>query len=112
VKTDRRPTDWNNLQPRAQLTWNVGGRNTDIIKVGGGAFAAMAMYYNLANNMLFDGQQIASIDVTSNPKTPNPDMPAPTSFPTGVIQPRPRAYRRANRTSPPSMPPGPTSRYP
>jgi len=90
VKTDRRPTDWNNLQPRAQLTWNIGGRNTDILKIGGGAFAAMAMYYNLANNMLFDGQQIASIDVTSNPNNPDPNMPAPDFL----------SYRRDPATAP------------
>ena len=44
IRTDRKPVDWNNLQPRAQLTWNIGGRNTDIVKIGGGAFTAMAMY--------------------------------------------------------------------
>ncbi len=73
IKTARKPTDWNNFQPRFQLTWNVGGRNTDIVKIGGGAFTAMAMYYNLANNMLFDGQQIASIDVRGA-AVPKPDF--------------------------------------
>jgi len=73
IRTDRKPVDWNNLQPRFQLTWNVGGQNTDIVKIGGGAFTAMAMYYNLANNMLFDGQKIASIDV-SGTSVPRPDF--------------------------------------
>lgn len=78
IKTDRKPTDWNNFQPRFQLTWNIGGKNTDILKVGGGAFAAQAMYYNIANNMLFDGQKIASIDVTgiTNPQMPRPNFPS------------------------------------
>jgi hypothetical protein len=77
VKTDRKPTDWNNFQPRFQITWNIGGKNTDILKIGAGSFAAQAMYYNIANNMLFDGQKIASIDVTgiNNPLMPRPNFP-------------------------------------
>jgi hypothetical protein len=73
IRTDRKPVDWNNLQPRAQLTWNVGGRNTDIVKIGGGAFSAMAMYYNQANNMLFSGTRVGSIDV-SGAQVPTPDF--------------------------------------
>jgi len=73
IRTDRKPVDWNNLQPRAQLTWNVGGRNTDIVKIGGGAFSSMAMYYNIANNMLFNGLRVGSIDVSGN-QVPRPDF--------------------------------------
>ncbi len=73
IRTDRKPVDWNNLQPRAQLTWNVGGRNTDIVKIGGGAFSSMAMYYNIANNMLFSGLRVGSIDVSGD-QVPTPDF--------------------------------------
>lgn len=76
IRTDRKPVDWNNLQPRAQLTWNIGGRNTDIVKIGGGAFTAMAMYYNIANNMLFSGLRVGSVDVTDRTLIPRPDFPA------------------------------------
>lgn len=94
IRTDRKPVDWNNLQPRFQLTWNIGGTNTDIVKIGGGAFSAMAMYYNVANNLLFDGQRIASIDVSNTPANPNA-VPRP-DFP---------AYRRDPSTAP-GVPPG------
>lgn len=72
IKTDSKPADLNNIQPRLQLTWNIGGRDTDILKVGGGAFSSMAMYYNQANNMLFDGLKVASIDVRTD--VPSPDF--------------------------------------
>jgi hypothetical protein len=71
VKTNSKPADLNNIQPRLQLTWNIGGRDTDIIKVGGGGFSSMAMYYNQANNMLFDGLKVASIDVRTNVPVPD-----------------------------------------
>lgn len=74
VFTNTAPVDFDNFQPRLQLTWNVGGRNKDIFKLGGGAFSAMAMYYNLANNLLFDGNRVASIDVSTN--VPFPDFKA------------------------------------
>ena len=72
IKTNSKPADLNNIQPRLQLTWNIGGRDTDIIRIGAGAFSSMAMYYNQANNMLFDGLKVASIDVRSN--VPAPDF--------------------------------------
>ena len=71
IKTNSKPADLNNIQPRLQLTWNIGGRDTDIIKVGAGAFSSAAMYYNQANNMLFDGLKVASIDVRTNVPTPD-----------------------------------------
>lgn len=72
VKTNSKPADLDNIQPRVELTWNIGGNDTDILKVGGGAFSSMAMYYNQANNMLFDGLKVASIDVRNN--VPAPDF--------------------------------------
>lgn len=71
IKTNSKPSDLNNIQPRFQLTWNIAGRDTDILKIGGGAFSSMAMYYNQANNMLFDGLKVASIDVRTNVPTPD-----------------------------------------
>ena len=73
IKTNTKPTDWNNIQPRFQLTWNIKNKNTDILKFGFGGFTAMAMYYNQANHMLFDGLKVASIDVSA----PSPLMPTP-----------------------------------
>jgi hypothetical protein len=45
------------------------------VKVGFGGFAAMAMYYNQANNMLFDGLKVASVDISAtSPQMPVPDF--------------------------------------
>jgi hypothetical protein len=71
IFTNTAPVDFNNFQPRFQLTWNVGGKNKDIFRLGGGGFSNMAMYYNLANNLLFDGNNVASIDVSTNVPTPD-----------------------------------------
>jgi hypothetical protein len=80
IYTDTAPVDFDNFQPRFQLTWNVGGNNKNIVKLGGGGFSNMAMYYNLANNMLFDGNKVASIDVSTG--IPFPDFKAYREDPT------------------------------
>jgi len=71
IRTDSKPADLDNIQPRIQFTWNIGGRSTDILKIGGGGFSSMGMYYNQANNMLFDGLKVASIDIRENIPTPD-----------------------------------------
>lgn len=71
IKTNNKPADMDNIQPRLQLTWDIGGRGTEVLKIGGGAFSSMAMYYNQANNMLFDGLKVASVDVRTNIPTPD-----------------------------------------
>jgi hypothetical protein len=38
IRTGSKPADFNNIQPRFQMTWNVKGENKDIFKVGGGVF--------------------------------------------------------------------------
>ncbi len=75
VRTDRMPVDGNNVLPRVQLTWDVGGDQRDVIKIGGGGFTALphgAPYYNA---MLFNGTQLADINVTGS-AVPIPDYAA------------------------------------
>lgn len=54
------------LQPRIQFTWNVGERNKDIIRVGGGIFSSNLNPYSMINNMVFDGTKVASVDLTGS----------------------------------------------
>ncbi|TAE24980.1 MAG: TonB-dependent receptor [Cytophagales bacterium] len=64
LRTDANPTDWNNFQPRIQLTYNPGGRNRDIVRIGGGVFSAYVINYAQVNNIQNSGTKVAAIDVT------------------------------------------------
>lgn len=81
-RTNYNPTDWNNIQPRIQLTWDVKGKKTDIIRFGAGIFSANPVTYAQVNNIQNTGTKIAAIDVTrpNNPNAPNlvprPDFPS------------------------------------
>jgi len=74
LRTDRRPpTDWNNLQPRLQLTWDIRGDRTEVLKVGGGAFMAQphhAPFYNIDVN---SGTKLAEVTLNDE-DVPTPDF--------------------------------------
>jgi hypothetical protein len=87
-RTDRKPSDWTKIQPRAQLVWDIDGAGRDVVRVGGGRFTAQAPYYVQHNQLLNNGFRIADITLTgasipipdytsyrNNPAT-NPGLPA------------------------------------
>jgi Carboxypeptidase regulatory-like domain len=74
-RTDRTPTDWDNLQPRAQLAWDLGGDGRDVIRAGAGAFAAQPHYYLQANSLFNSGTDLADL-VLSGAAVPRPDYDA------------------------------------
>ncbi|WP_340152273.1 TonB-dependent receptor [uncultured Marivirga sp.] len=84
ISTDRKPSDWFNLQPRFQALWNVKGDNKDIIKFGAGLFSAQPHYYAQVNNIQNSGQMLASIDVTDPNLIPNPDFESYRENPASV----------------------------
>ncbi|HEX8428692.1 TonB-dependent receptor [Hymenobacter sp.] len=59
------------LQPRAQLTWDVGERQKDIVRFGAGIFGSDILNYTMINNMVFDGTKLASVDITRAATGPN-----------------------------------------
>lgn len=73
IRSDNLPSDWNNIQPRLQMTWNVKGKNTDILKFGAGLFSAQPHYYAQVNNIQNSGLMLAAIDVTGA-FVPTPDF--------------------------------------
>jgi hypothetical protein len=75
LRTDNTPTDWTGIQPRAQLTWDPGGDGRDVVRVGAGAFTAQPHYYLQANNLFFDGTQLADLTLTGA-AVPRPDYAA------------------------------------
>lgn len=73
IRSDNLPSDWNNIQPRLQMTWNVKGKNTNILKFGAGLFSAQPHYYAQVNNIQNSGVMLAAIDVTGA-LVPTPDF--------------------------------------
>ena len=64
IKTTNSLADFNNIQPRLQLTWDVQGRQKDLIKFGGGIFSAQPVSYLQLNNIQNSGTIVGSIDVS------------------------------------------------
>ena len=58
------------VQPRIQFNWNVNDANTDYIRFGGGVFGSDINNYALINNLTFDGNHLATVDVMGD------DVPA------------------------------------
>ena len=71
LRTDNNPTDWNNIQPRLQLTWDMKNKRTDILKFGAGIFSANPITYAQVNNIQNSGTKVAAIDVTRPATGPN-----------------------------------------
>ncbi|MCR1025667.1 carboxypeptidase-like regulatory domain-containing protein [Cellulophaga baltica] len=73
IRTDEKPEDFNNIQPRLQLTYNLKGKDTDIFKLGAGVFSAQPHYYAQVNNIQNSGTLLGAIDVTGS-NVPTPDF--------------------------------------
>ena len=71
------------LQPRVQLTWDIGNRQTDIIKAGAGIFGSNLNNYSMVNNLEFDGIRVVAID-TRNLTGITPDFPEYRRNPSAV----------------------------
>lgn len=64
LRTDNNITDWNNIQPRLQLTWDVKGEKKNILRFGAGVFSSNPITYAQVNNIQNSGTKVAAIDVT------------------------------------------------
>jgi hypothetical protein len=73
IRTDVRLTDANNIQPRAQVTWDVRGTGREVVRLGGGLFVAQPHYYAHINHMLNDGLELGDVFLAGN-DVPRPDF--------------------------------------
>ncbi|WP_420154062.1 TonB-dependent receptor [Siphonobacter sp.] len=73
IRTDVKPEDWNNIQPRFQATWDIGGKRQNVLKIGGGLFSAQPHYYAQVNNIQNSGLMVGSVDVTGD-QVPVPEF--------------------------------------
>jgi hypothetical protein len=58
------------IQPRVQLTWDVGEQQKDIIRIGAGVFGSNMNNYAMINNLEFDGQRVVAFDKSTTPEDP------------------------------------------
>jgi hypothetical protein len=75
LRTDRTPTDWNNLQPRVSVVWDATGDGRNLLRGGAGVFSAQPHYYAHVNHILNSGMEQAGIDVRGA-QVPAPDYVA------------------------------------
>jgi hypothetical protein len=73
IKTNNSMNDFNNIQPRVQMIWDMGGRKKDILKIGGGLFSAQPVSYLQVNNIQNSGNLVGAIDI-SGAAVPRPDF--------------------------------------
>lgn len=73
LRTDKSAAGFQ-IQPRFQAIWNIGGTNTDILKVGAGVFGSALNNYSDVNNLQFDGSKVTAIDVRGA-LVPTPNFP-------------------------------------
>jgi hypothetical protein len=50
------------LQPRVRLTWDVGARQRDVVRIGAGIFGSNMNNYAMVNNLEFDGMRVVAFD--------------------------------------------------
>ncbi|RFM27262.1 TonB-dependent receptor [Deminuibacter soli] len=74
VKTDVVPFDAKNIQPRANLIWDIHGNGRDIVKVGAGLFASEFTTQPITFAHIDNGTNFKYVDVRTN--VPIPDWKA------------------------------------
>ncbi|MBA3670945.1 MAG: TonB-dependent receptor [Gemmatimonadaceae bacterium] len=83
LRTDNNPTDWNNVQPRGEITWDRRGDGREVLRVGGGMFSAQSLYLNQANNILNPGNLAYDVSLTGT-AVPTPNFPAYRQDPNSI----------------------------
>src|SRR5690606_24177668 len=77
IRSDVRPSDLNNLQPRFYLTWDVTGKGTDILKFGFGSFASEFTSQALSFAMINNAGNFKSVSARkADGNMPDADWPA------------------------------------
>ncbi|WP_430615400.1 carboxypeptidase regulatory-like domain-containing protein [Flavobacterium sp. JP2137] len=61
------------VQPRLQFNWDINENKTDFIRMGAGIFGSDINNYTLINNLTFDGNHLATVDVRGA-DVPTPDF--------------------------------------
>ncbi|WP_292010274.1 carboxypeptidase regulatory-like domain-containing protein [Chryseobacterium sp.] len=62
------------IQPRFQFDWNINEENKDFLKFGAGIFSSDINNYMIINNLVFDGNHLATVDVNPTAIGLTPDF--------------------------------------
>lgn len=62
------------IQPRFQFDWNINEGNKDFLKFGAGIFSSDINNYMVINNLVFDGNHLATVDVDPSAIGLTPDF--------------------------------------
>jgi len=62
------------IQPRFQFEWNMNEGNKDFLKFGAGIFSSDINNYMVINNLVFDGNHLATVDVNPTQIGLTPDF--------------------------------------
>ncbi|KUJ49952.1 TonB-dependent receptor [Chryseobacterium sp. JAH] len=63
------------IQPRFQFDWNINEGNKDFLKFGAGIFSSDINNYMIINNLVFDGNHFATVDVNPTQIGLTPNFP-------------------------------------
>lgn len=63
------------IQPRFQFDWNINEGNKDFLKFGAGIFSSDINNYMVINNLVFDGNHFATVDVNPTQIGLTPNFP-------------------------------------
>ena len=74
-RTDVVASDYTNIQPRIQFTYDLKGDQSSVFQIGGGAFSANIVHWTQLSNILQSGVNLANVVYPSN-ALPTPDYPA------------------------------------
>ncbi|MGQ0704410.1 MAG: carboxypeptidase regulatory-like domain-containing protein [Gemmatimonadales bacterium] len=75
LHTDRRPSDWSGLAPRAQLLYHADRAGRHLFRLGGGRFIGELPAYAFHNQLLYTGLTLGDVDFRG-PAVPVPDYTA------------------------------------
>lgn len=73
LRTDTAPTDFTNIQPRFQTTWDIAGRQQDILRFGFGAFSSQPHYIAFSNHLFNSGTETGTVLL----QAPEDEIPEP-----------------------------------
>jgi hypothetical protein len=75
LRNDTNPVDWDNIQPRLNLTWDVTGDGRHIVQGGAGWFQGQTLTRPYAQSVVFNGLRFYQVEATGE-DVPTPDYEA------------------------------------
>ncbi len=75
LRNDTNPIDWDNIQPRLNLTWDITGNGRNMLQGGAGWFQGQTLTRPYAQSVVFNGLRFYQVEATGE-SVPTPDYDA------------------------------------